>query len=189
MQNAEQLVVAARGDIAIAPVGTPLPTDLGALDDAFVVLGYTTDDGVTFNYSESREEIPAWQAANAIRRIVTARDLTTSYSLQQWNRDTFALAFGGGTWSEPTPGVNRYDPPDVDDPLAEYCEVIDFHDGDRHSRIVIEKGGISEDVETSLVRTAASVLPVAFKALAPDDSTDSPWYFLGDDPAFEESSS
>lgn len=187
-QNAEELVVAARGDIAIAPKGTTLPTDLGALDAAFTTVGYTTEEGVKFAYSENREEIMAWQSATAVRRIVTARDLVTAYELEQWNRDTFALAFGGGTWSEPTVGVFRYDPPDSDDPLSEYAQVIDFQDGERHSRVVIEKGGVSEDVETNLVRTAAAVLPVAFKALAPDDSGTSSWYFLGDDPAFDEGS-
>lgn len=187
-QNADELVVAARGDISIAPVGTDLPTDLGALDPAFVTLGYTSEEGVTFTYSESREEIMAWQRATAVRRIVTARDLTTAYQLEQWNQDTFALAFGGGEWSEPSPGVHRYDPPDDDDPLAEYCQVIDFHDGDRHSRVVIEKGGVSEDVETSLVRTSAALLPVSFKALAGDQEEGAPWFFLGDDPAFAPSS-
>lgn len=188
MQNADELVVAAKGDISIAPVGTTLPTDLGDLDAAFVVLGYTSDEGVTFSYSESREDIPAWQKATPVRRIVTARGLSTAYQLLQWNRDTFALAFGGGEWSEPTSGVFRYDPPDEDDALAEYVQVIDFRDGERHSRVVIEKGGVTEDVESNLVRTGAALLPVTFAALASDDEERPPWYFLGDDPAFEEAS-
>lgn len=188
MQNADELVVAARGDISIASVGTTLPTNLGPLDAAFVVLGYTSEDGVTFSYSENREDIMAWQKATAVRRIVTARGLSTGYELEQWNRDTFALAFGGGSWSEPSPGIFRYDPPDDDDALAEYCQVIDFHDGDRHSRVVIEKGGVTEDVETNLVRTGPSLLPVTFGALASDEDTGPPWYFLGDDPAFQETS-
>lgn len=191
-ENTAEIVVAAKGSISTAPVGSNLPTDLGALDAAFGDLGLTTEDGVSFTYAEARVDINAWQRSTAVRRIVTGRDLTTSYSLEQWNEETFQLAFGGGTWSEPSPGVFQYLPPDEDDPLAEYAQVIDLFDGDRHGRLVIPRGAVNEDVQTTLVRASASVLPVAFKALAVEDDTGLPdfdgatpnWYYLSNDEAF-----
>lgn len=184
-QNAEQVRVAPRGDLWVAPVGSTLPTDLEDLSSPWVNLGLTTEEGTALTYSEAREDIPAWQRATPVRRLVTARNMSTGYTLLQWNADNFALAFGGGEISEPSPGVYRYDPPDDDDPLSEYAQVIDFHDGDIHGRLVIEKGAVNDDVQTNLVRTAASTLPVTFQALASDDSDESTWYLLSNDPAFE----
>lgn len=183
-QEAQEIVVAAKGDIAIAAVGTPLPTDLGALNGAFENLGFTTQDGAGFTYSEARVDIMAWQRSTAVRRIVTGRDLTTTYTLEQWNQGTFKLAFGGGDWATPTPGVFRYEPPDEDDPLAEYAQVIDFHDGDRMGRLVIPRGAVDQDVQTTLQRASAASLPVAFKALAVEDDDDPNWYYLSNDDAF-----
>lgn len=194
-ENTQEIVVAAKGSISNAPVGSTLPTDLDALDGAFFDLGLTTEDGAAFTYSEARTEIMAWQRSTAVRRIVTGRDLTTTYSLEQWNEESFKLAFGGGAWDDPGAGVFRYLPPDEDDPLAEYAQVIDLHDGDRHGRLVIPRGAVNEDVQTNLQRTSAAVLPVAFKALAVEDSTGLPadlvsdgktpnWYYLSNDDAF-----
>lgn len=184
MQNADELVVAARGNIQLAPLGTTLPEDLGDLDASFEDLGLVDENGSSISYAEARQDIMSWQVPTAVRRIVTGRDFSATYALQQFNSPNVKLAFGGGEWTEPTTGVFRYDPPDDDDPLAEYSQVIDFYDGDRHGRFVIPRGAVNEDVQTSLVRSAASVLPVAFKALDAGDLADSNWYFLSNDDAF-----
>lgn len=184
-QDPNEILVAARGNIQVAPVGTELPEDLDPLDGAFVDLGLSTEEGVSFTYSEARTEIMSWQRSTAVRRIVTGRDLSTTYQLEQWNRDSLKLALGGGEWTEPTPGVFRYDPPDEDDPLAEYSQVIDFYDGDEHGRLVIPRGAVNEDVQSQLQRTSAAILPVAFKALASEDEGEANWYFLSNSDAFD----
>ena len=49
------------GAISCAPLGTALPTDATtALDTAFKVLGYASDDGVTNDGSISTEKTKAW---------------------------------------------------------------------------------------------------------------------------------
>lgn len=183
-QDSSEIVVAASGDVSIAPVGTTLPTTLVALDENWANLGYTTEDGVTFSDSVEIEEIRAWQSANPVRKIVTARDKTVAFSLEQWNPDNFILAYGGGEWSEPTPGIYRFDPPAVADAIAEYSMVIDWADGDKQHRVVIERGNVQEGVETQLIRSGAAVLPITFGTLNPDDPDASAWYHLTDDPAF-----
>lgn len=183
--NSEEITVALSGNVFVAPYtdALALPDDMSALDGAFVDLGYTSEDGVTFSASPTVEEIRAWQKATPVRRIVTARDASAAFVLEQTNLDTFALAFGGGDWTEPTAGVYRYDPPADEDALAEYATVIDFADGDRNSRIVIMRATINEAVETQLVRNNAAMLPVTLAALTPD-AEDAAWYFLSDDPAY-----
>lgn len=183
-QDATQLVVAASGDIAVAPVGTALPTTpTAALDAAFKNLGYVTEDGVTFSDSVDVEDVPAWQSPVPIRRLVTGRSKSVSFELQQWNRQNFELAFGGGVWSVPSIGVYRYDPPADEDALREYAMVIDWQDGTKDHRVVIERGNMQEGVETQLLRTGVSVLPITFAALSAGDGT-APWYHLTDDASF-----
>jgi hypothetical protein len=185
-QNSEQITVALTGDVSVAPYssGLVLPVDLGALDAAFVNLGLTTEDGVTFTATPNVEEIRSWQKKTATRRVVTGRDVSSAFVLQQTNLDTFALAFGGGDWTEPSEGVYRYDPPADGDALAEYACVIDIEDGDKHGRVVIIRSTVNEAVETQFVSNNAAELPVTLAGLTPDGG-DRAWYFLSDDDAFD----
>lgn len=183
-QDTQEIKVLAHGDLYIAPLGTALPETVEeTLDSAFINLGLTSEDGVTFSSGSEVEDIRSWQRTTPSRRIVTSRSFTAASQLQQYNRDNFALAFGGGDWSEPTPGTYRYDPPADADPLAEYVVVIDAQDGDREDRAVIMRSTVEGEVETQFVRNAAALLPVTFSALTPDDE-DRPWFYLSNDPAF-----
>lgn len=174
-QDADDILVAARGDINIAPVGTTLPTDeTTTLDNAFINLGYTTEEGSSLTYGQTTEDIMAWQSASPVRRIRTGSDLTVTFNLIQFNRPSFELAFGGGTWSN-VGSSYRYDPPDEGDALAEYTLVVDWEDGDKSQRLVVERATVSEDVTTQLIRTAAAVLPISMKSLKPD-SGNSSWF-------------
>lgn len=192
--TAEEITVALTGSISIAPYSgaLTLPTDpASALDVAFVDLGYTTEDGVTFTATPSVEEIMAWQKATAVRRIVTNRESSIAFTLEQLNLDNWSLAFGGGTWvttaESPGPPVvpayHRYDPPADADPLAEYACVVDFVDGAKRGRLVMIRGNVTESVETQFVRSEAAMLPIQVDGLTPDDA-DSAWYFLSNDAAF-----
>ncbi len=186
-KNSDQVRVALTGSVSVAPYtgSLVLPTDpTAALNASFKDLGYTSTDGVTFNVGVEVEDIDVWQKQTPVRRVVTSRPSSLAFQLAQWNKDTFAVAFGGGTWTETTSGSNlwRYDPPADGDSLAEYAVVIDFVDGDVHGRVVLQRATMNEGVETQLVRNNAAWLPVTFNALTPDDE-DAAWYFLSDDDA------
>jgi len=184
-QNSEQIKVAANGGLYLAKFDSEpkLPTDVEtALDKAFNEVGFASEDGVTFNKSEEVEDVMVWQKQTAARKLVTKRDFGASTSLAQWNRDTVALAFGGGSWSEPKAGVYRFDPPNDYDPLTDWVAVLETIDGERKDRYVIEKCNITGDVETQAVRNAAMMLPVALAALTPDGKS-KPWYYLSNDDA------
>jgi hypothetical protein len=184
-QNKEEVVVALDGSVSIgAAADVTLPTDLSTLDTDLVDLGYQSSDGVTFSVTPNVENVDAWQAATPIRKIVTARTLTLAFSALQWNVATFAAAYGGGEWTEPTPGVFRYDPPADEDDLVDYASVLDFVDGDKNYRLVVKQGNITEAVEANLARGGAAVLPITIEAITPDGE-DRSWYLLSDDPAVD----
>jgi hypothetical protein len=178
------VVVALDGAISLAPAGTTLPTNLGALNSAFYDLGYQSDDGVSFSVTPDVNEIRAWQSASAIRKIVTARDLGLGFTALQWNVATFAAAFGGGDWSEPSAGVFRYDPPADEDALVDYAAVLDFEDGDKQYRLVVKEANITDTVEAALNRGSAAGLGMSLDAITPDGE-DRSWYLLTNDPALE----
>lgn len=187
-QNAEQIKVAANGRLHIARYDdTPeLPEDVESpLDSAFSELGYVSDDGVTFNKSEEVEDVTVWQSKSAVDQIVTERNFSASTQFAQWNRETFALAFGGGEWSEPSSGLVRYDPPSDYDPLTKWVTVIETIVGERIDRWVIERLTITGDIEAQAVKNAPMLLPVTLSALTAPGK-DKAWYYLSNDPAFEE---
>lgn len=187
-KDSDQLVVAASGSIYVAPVGTTVNTDPdGALNAAFRDLGYATEDGVTFGDSPSIESIMAWQKSSPLRRIVTGRERTVSFSLHQWNDATVPFAYGGGQWNALGGGLYRLDPPADTDELEERCLVIDWADGDRHFRFVAYSGNVTGGVETQLTRTGSAVLPITFEINANDNGDD--WNIFTDDPVFAEGGS
>lgn len=186
MQDSDEIRVAAEGSVNLAPVGTTLPTNLGNLNAAFFDVGYLDENGVTITDGVTVQDIMAWQAPDPIRKNVTARTKTVAGALQQWNVDNYKVAHGGGEWTQPSPGVYRYDPPADEDGLTEYACVLDWQDGDYDHRIVIPRVVMQEGVTTQLVRTSSAKLPITLAALRPD--TGGRWYHLTSDPAFDEAS-
>lgn len=190
-QSTEELVVGANGSINVAPYGTTLP-QLGddpteSLNAAFQEMGLANEDGVTFANSREIEEFRSWQMLDASRREVTGRSSTLSFTLQQWNEDTVAFAFGGGTVTDHGLGIYSYSPPVGTDALDERSVVVDWADGDRHYRVVVPRGNVTDETETQLQRAALSEFPITFSALGV--SADEPtWYLLTDDPSFGASS-
>jgi hypothetical protein len=179
-QNASELVVASKGSIHVAPFGTILPAEVDtALAPAFVDTGYVNEAGVTFTVTPTIADVGVWQKLTPVRKIVTARALTAAMQLEQWNQETIALAFGGGTWTMVSPGSYKYSPPADGDALVDYSVVIDASDGAKNLRWVIRKCNVTDAVTTNLVNTATALLPITFAALTPDDQ-DSAWYFCSD---------
>lgn len=184
-QSSDQIKVAAKGGLYLARFDDEpkLPTDLTtALDAAFNEVGFLSEDGATCTKSETVEEVKVWQKQTAARKFVTERNFTIAGSLVQFNRDNVAVAMGGGEWSEPKPGVYRFDPPADYDPLTDWVAVLETIDGERIDRWVVERCNITGDVETQATRTAAQLLPISLGALTPDGK-DRPWYYLSNDDA------
>lgn len=178
-----QLVVAGTGAIYVAPVGTALPaTPVASLNAEFTELGYTTDDGLTLKQSRDIKDFFAWQSRDPVRRELISREIMLSFSLEQWNGENLVFALGGGSVTAPGGGTYKYNFPATTDHLDEQALIGDWTDGSKHYRLIVERGNISEDVETKLTRSDLSVLPIGWKALQPTSGVIA--YILTDDPAF-----
>lgn len=184
--DADQILVGANGSVHVAPVGSTLPTDSGtALDAAFTDLGGVNENGASVQDAKTLQPIRLWQAFYAVRRVVTERDLTVTFALAQWNADTFPLAFGGGTITEPdptgAPGEYKFTPPNPQD-RDERAFVLEWQDGTRNYRLVVPRVEVTDTVNTQLVRTNNAELPITL-AVNGEDGVD-PWALYTDDPAF-----
>jgi hypothetical protein len=184
--NAQEITVAASGTIYVANISgttTTYPTTVaGTLAAAFQELGYATEDGVTFTETPDVTDINAWQSAFPVRRLVTARANTVACSLLQWNEDSFATAFGGGSFT--TDGTTyTFTPPAPTDALPDFAVVLDAQDGTRKFRWIVYRANVTDAVETSLTRTGPAVLPITFAATQ-DAAQTTAWKFMSSDTAF-----
>ncbi len=180
--DSDEIRILASGQVYIAPVGTALPTNpTSVLPSTWTGLGLLSEEGVSLNYAPSIEEFRAWQVRGVVRREVTGIDFTAAFEMLQWNEASLPFAFGGGTITEPSPGVYRYDFPVGSEALNERAMVIDGVDGDVHQRLVIPSGSVTEGVETTMQRGAMSTLPISFAALEIDGQSIAS--FLTDDDA------
>ena len=103
--NSGQVRVAGTGRLYKAVAGTPLPTDsIAAWNAGFVDLGYATD-GFVMKQDYKTKDVPGWQTRELLLLIVTALNRSFSFELQQTNRDTLSLAWGGAVIT-PVPGIS-----------------------------------------------------------------------------------
>lgn len=182
-KDTNEIVVGANGSILVAPVGTTGPTGINdPLDSAFIDLGYVSEDGVTFLDGKTTEPIPVWQLFYPARYIVTEKEASAAFALRQWGDDQVVFAFGGGSVTIDNPGEYRYTPPDPGI-IDERAMAIEWVDGTKNYRLIIPRGFVTENVETNLIRTAASDLPITFGVIG--EAGVAPWYFQTDDPAFQ----
>jgi hypothetical protein len=135
----EEVRVAVDGVLAVAPVGATAPTDAaGALDVAFVDLGYVSEDGVTETTEQSSEDLRAWQNAKVVRRLITEGGVTYQAQLIQTSADTVALYYGGEVAADGSIVIN----PSSDRPTLAF--VLDVIDGDDRIRAYIPEGIVTE---------------------------------------------
>jgi hypothetical protein len=175
------VTVAGTGTVWIAPEGTAFPVGLTAPIAPWLDAGYTSEDGVTLTLSRDQEEINAWQSADPVRVLITAEPKTIAFELLEFDRESIALAFRGGTWVDVPgpPAYYTYTPPAAG-ALDVRAMCIDGLDGAYKFRFNYPRVQLQGDVETSLVRTDAVRLPLEFAVLASTPS----WSIVGDLPGF-----
>jgi hypothetical protein len=186
--NATQIVVPARTQVWLAPVGTAAPADATeAMGAGWHSVGLTTEDSLKFNEEPQFETVKSAQSDYPSRTFQTSDSATIEVDLQQWNGDNFRAVFGGGTITSITPAGGggphfKFTPPRVGG-RSEIACVIEVTDGGKHYRYVVPRAMQMEGVQNELQKAKEAVLPLRL-AVQGGDSTD-PWYLLTDDPAFQ----
>jgi hypothetical protein len=185
-QNSNQIRVAPKGDVYVAATSVTVPTDTAtAWAAGWVKLGLVNSEGVTFTETKSMVDVRAWQMAYPARRVVETKEAAVSFSLAQWSGDTVKLAFGGGAVTGT--GPYTYAPPAAD-VVDERALGIEWTDGASIYRIVVPRGVVSDDVETTFSRTDAAYLPISFSVIGPSPDAAglkaNPWYMVTSDTLF-----
>lgn len=93
------------GAARVAPLGTTMPTGLGAWPTGYVDLGYISDDGLVEGRDEDRQEFVPWQSSSPIRTEITRS--TVSYQMTLWESkwDTISLYYKVGLDDVTTTGT------------------------------------------------------------------------------------
>lgn len=101
-QNTADVAVAANGNLYVGTLAAVAPTDLYAAWPAgWKDYGLLTPDGIQFTpNNKDIESVPSWQLLDAVRRLVTGRNVQMQATFLQYNRDTFEFACGGGLWTQ-----------------------------------------------------------------------------------------
>jgi hypothetical protein len=166
--NAEEVRVAITGQLYKAPLGTTAPTNsTDALDPDFVGLGYVSEDGVTEGWSDSVDNIVAWQGATTVRSSRTETTATLACMLIQTRGSVLEAFHIGSNVGEPSAGNFRIDVlPTQADPSAWALDVID---GTKHIRIYVGNGEITERGEITYANGSAIGFPITITCY-PDSS-------------------
>jgi len=162
------------GSVMKAPRGTPLPDDAtSAPNAAFVGCGYITEDGCTLADAQTWTDIKDW-GGDTVRRIKSTSDVTIATTFLEVNPESAKAAFGEDN-VEVTPGTASTATSmkikiNVNQP-ERASWIINMLDGERHLRIVVADGQVTERGDMQFTRTAAVVIPVTIAA-APDANGD-----------------
>lgn len=184
--NPQQLVVAARTFVYLAPVGTAFPVNVDtAPAAAWISVGLTEEDGLKFSTEPDFQEITSAQSDFPVRRIQTKDAASIEVTLQEWSGTNFQAVFGGGTITKTgTAGseIYKFTPPQIGERIERAC-MLETHDGDKIYRFAYPRVFQIEGVELEFKKTNASTLPLKLGILGGDGTA--PWYAITNDPSFD----
>lgn len=163
--DSDNVRVAVTGAVYVAPTGTAGPTDSdGALNVAFVDLGYVSADGITETIDKSTTQIRSWQDGSLVREIVSEGTYSVDLTFIETKEAVLELYYGvtqtGGKFEinpRATGGRQSF--------------VIDVVDGDSIERTYIPQGEITAVGERTLASGEAIGYNVTITAYADDSST------------------
>lgn len=78
-------------DVSLAPIGTPLPTDLETLNAAFIEVGWINSDNETFSPSDSVEKRRGHQGNRVYKTVMTESSTDFKFVALQSNYHTLRL--------------------------------------------------------------------------------------------------
>lgn len=110
MPKLEEVAVGAAlvtGAVFVAPTSTPLPTDATSkLDDAFKVLSYTDEGGVTVTESSNKTELRVWEGLALARTLRSGRVEQVKFKPVNINKRVAEVTWGAdAVQADPTTGA------------------------------------------------------------------------------------
>ena len=157
------------GAIFRAPLGTTLPTDaVTALDNAFVEMGYVSEDGVTNSNSPESDTVRAW-GGDVVLTLMEGREDTFQFTLiEAKNVEVLQAVFGednvSGTLAT---GISIQN---TNEDLDDCVWVIDMILRDNTvKRVVIPDGKVSEVGDITYSDSDAIGYEITLSAMPDED--------------------
>lgn len=126
----------------VAPVGTPLPTDLSEPPAPWDEIGWIDEDGLTQERKIDSETLMAWQAGTVVRKRVTSTDNTFAFKALEEKLSVFGLYFTGAT-AAAEGALTRVTIP-AGTGVDQRAFVVDAVDGNIYKRYLIETGEVTD---------------------------------------------
>lgn len=170
------------GAVFDAPVGTKIPTSVGAaLDEAFKSSGYVTKDGIQLTPDRSTTDITDW-GGNTVRTLLDGFTTNISWSEMQMDEDALRHAFGSDAvqavpaTSEHGRQVSLSVGPDLPEPRS---WAFKMKDGKARILIVVPNGQVTKVDSISFTSSDAVALPITLSCL-PDSSGKTVYIYTDD---------
>jgi hypothetical protein len=154
------------GKLYIAPVGSDEPDDLdGDWHVDWVELGYT-DEGSTFTFNNTFEDVTVEEELDPIMTLQTARTVQVSFAAAEMTAANLSIALNGGT-IDTALGVVTFEPPSV----GEYEHVaIGWEADDGLERWIFRKCvQVGNATISRRGGTNKATIPMDFRAVKPAD--------------------
>lgn len=165
------------GAVFRAPFGTALPTTADAtLNEAFINLGYCTEDGLVNANTPTKEVVRAWGGDVVLTTQTEKNDTFNLTLIEVFNTEVLKVRFGAtnvtGTLST---GISVTANADEDDL---YSYVIDMiGKGDVMHRIVIPQADLTEIGDITYVDNAPVGYPITLTAISDANGVTHKEYF------------
>lgn len=182
--ESDEIFIGQTGHVYVGAIGVTFPASIAAPINTAVwtEIGYVDTDGVDFNFPKNFQWIRSWQHRRPTRGVRGDQDWLVGLLLQQWNRHTVPLAFGGGTIVESPADAYRYSPPG-EATNDERALLLEASDGSVTVRWGFARVLNQAPVNFKWARSAESKLALEFMILQPD--TGDPFYFDTNSAAFD----
>ena len=150
-----------------APLGTTLPTSATAvLDNAFVDLGWVSEDGVANAISRETTKHRAW-GGEVVKVTQDNYTETVRFTLLESSADVLAVVYGADNVTESGDTItvehSRLQ-------LERQSFVIDFVDGEKAGRIVIREGQVTELGDVMYVHKDLTKYELTVDVFKPDNA-------------------
>ncbi|MFD9949685.1 hypothetical protein ACFWYW_55635 [Nonomuraea sp. NPDC059023] len=148
--DAAKVRVAVTGAVYAGPTSATAPTSAtSSVPAAYNDMGYISEDGVTEAYDEDTQDIQAWQGGAIVRTLISSSKATLQFTMIESKASTLELFHKGSTME--SLGVNGYKI-DVKTPnVVRKKFILDVLDGDKHIRIYVPDGEVTERGEITYV--------------------------------------
>lgn len=148
-----------------APLGTTLPTSAtAALNNAFVDLGWVSEDGVTNAISRDTTKDYAW-GGDVVKTTQDKYTETVKFALLESSADVLSVVYGADNVTAAGDTITVEHSSLM---LERQSFVIDFIDGDRAGRIVIREGQVVELGDVKYVHKDLTMYDLTVDVYKPD---------------------